>query len=390
MPKKIPHGALRLVQIGEGCHAFADGDEKKKKLKMTVYSGGIIKNHWWWGDLVVDLTGMKFDRKKYPVLENHDTSKKIGFTGKPIVDGAITLDPDKTEFVSTEESEQFQQTSSEGFPYQASMYTIPTKVERIEKDSKAEVNGFTLKGPATVWREAVFQEASVCVFGWDKQTESSAFSKEQTTELEYEEIGGDAEIFTLKSGFDKIDKNKEEVKEMPKTVKELQEKYPDLTTKLTDQITDELSTIHSQDLEAKEAEITKLKNENEKKVDRIDQLEKKDIIRTEKEINSEARQIVNSKLAATDIPERLYDKIRRLVKHNKFVKDDVLDTEAFAKFVDEEIKDFEDAGVTKTVLGLGRTHREEGDNDDPEKKLDKEDDEAADKMYKMVAGESDE
>lgn len=177
---------------------------------------------------------------------------------------------------------------------------------------------------------------------------------------------------------------------MPKTVKELQEKYPDLTTKLTDQITDELSTIHSQDLEAKEAEITKLKNENEKKVDRIDQLEKKDIIRTEKEINSEARQIVNSKLAATDIPERLYDKIRRLVKHNKFVKDDVLDTEAFAKFVDEEIKDFEDAGVTKTVLGLGRTHREEGDNDDPEKKLDKEDDEAADKMYKMVAGESDE
>ena len=44
--KKIPNGALRLVQTGEGCHAFAEGEDGKKKLKMTVYSGKVIKDHF--------------------------------------------------------------------------------------------------------------------------------------------------------------------------------------------------------------------------------------------------------------------------------------------------------------------------------------------------------
>ncbi|RLI47557.1 hypothetical protein DRO61_07775, partial [Candidatus Bathyarchaeota archaeon] len=80
--EKIPNGALRLVQLEAGCHAFAEGDEGEvKKLQMTVYSGGINKGHWYWGDLAVDLEGLKFSKDKYPVLEEHNREKRIGFTG---------------------------------------------------------------------------------------------------------------------------------------------------------------------------------------------------------------------------------------------------------------------------------------------------------------------
>ena len=51
------------------------------------------------------------------------------------------------------------------------------------------------------------------------------------------------------------------------------------------------------------------------------------------------------------------------------MKDDVLDTKAFAELVDKEIKDFEEIGVTNTVLGFGVTSRDE--EDDPVKLAEK-------------------
>jgi hypothetical protein len=390
MPKTpVPNGALRLVDIGSGCHAFAEGNkDDKKSLNMTVYSGGIIRGHWWWGNLAVDLVGMKFDRSKYPVLENHNTNLKIGFTGKPIVEGSIKLDPKTTHFVNTEESEKFQETSKEGFPYQASMYAIPTSVERIREGEKAEVNGFTIKGPATIWRKAIFQEASVCVFGWDKQTESSVFSKEQKTELEFEEMGGDTETFTHESDFDKPNENGREVKKMPKTVEEMQEKFPELVEKLstdiTTRITVELTAKFDSEKKVFEEKIETLTSENESKESRLTGLERKDLLRSERELKRDADHMVNIKLSTSDIPERLHSKIRKLLNHNKFVKDEVFDEEAFAKVVDDEIKAFEDAGVTSSILGLGTSNEEETPEQLEKEKLDKEDDAAVDEMLKMT------
>jgi len=374
MSEKIPKGALRFVSTG--AHAFVEGEEDKQ-LNMVVYSGGVIQGHWYWNNLAIDLEGMSFPMERYPILENHDTAKKIGFTGKPIIDGRIIINPKTTRFVDTEESREFQKLSSEGFPYQSSLYAKPTSVERLVEGEKKEVNGQIITGPGTIWRNCEFKEASVCVFGWDSKTNSSVFSRDETEDVDYTQIGG--ESYTYMTDAIVVDNsNNKEVKEMPKTVKELQEKYPELVQKLTD----DLSAGHSQELQAKDDEINRLKKENEKQGDRIDHLEKKDIIRTEREIKSEAMQIVNSKLVATDIPERLYEKIRRLVKHDRFVQDDVLDTEAYSKFVDDEIKDFEEVGVTKTVLGMGGTSK--GDVDDAKEKLDKEDDDAIEKMLKMT------
>ena len=71
--EKIPKGAMRFVETGPDCFALAEAGEdgKTPKLKMVGYSGGIIKGHWYWGDLAIDLEGMSFPLSKYPILEDH-------------------------------------------------------------------------------------------------------------------------------------------------------------------------------------------------------------------------------------------------------------------------------------------------------------------------------
>jgi len=57
---------------------FADS-ENGNKFRIVGYSGGIIKNHWYWGNLAIDLTGVKFFKNRIPVLEEHFKSSRIGF-----------------------------------------------------------------------------------------------------------------------------------------------------------------------------------------------------------------------------------------------------------------------------------------------------------------------
>ena len=201
--KKLPKGALRFVDVGHECTAFAEMDGEKPKLRMKAYSGKEIKGHWYWGNLALDTEGMKVLQSKTPILENHDTSRKIAFTtGITVEDHAVILDSDKTTFVDTEESREFQKLSSEGFPYQCSVAGEPSVVEWVKEGSSVEVNGFSLKGPGAVWRQWGLKEASVCVFGWDSKTSASAFSRTEMEEVELTEIreGGDPATLNMEGG----------------------------------------------------------------------------------------------------------------------------------------------------------------------------------------------
>ena len=377
---KLPNGALRLVDVG--CHAefLMAKDDDSSKLSMKVYSGGVIEGHWWWGRLAIDLTGVKFDKAKYPILEQHQTSLKIGFSGKPVINGGITLNPDNVVFVETEASEEFQRLSKKGFPYQASLFAIPSVIEKVEEDGKVEVNGFTFKGPGHVWRKCLYKESSICVFGWDTKTASSVFSKEET-EINVKMVGLEndqslAESINLSTGGgeEKMD------------LKELQDKHPEIVKSIQDEVETRLSTKFADEkkkLEDKFADEKKkitdeFEGKLEKKGDRILSLEKKDDLRTERERTALEDKIWSAKLAKSAVPEHLFVKARRHVSISKFVKDDVVDEQAFSDAVDAEIKDWEDRGAKSTaVLGVGSVNREDvtslSDDDQKEVKDETED-----------------
>jgi len=388
---EIPKGALHLMEMDTNPHAFADKDgEGKKKLKMTIYSGKLITGHWYWGSLAIDLSGMQFPLSKYPILEEHMTSRKIAVTGKPIIDeNGLHVDSDKTKFVTTEYSEEFQRLSAEGFPYQASVYAKPTSVERVEEGESAEVNGIKLKGPGHIWRKSIFQEGSVCVFGHDKQTQSSAFSR---TELE--EVTFDGDIVTTPAGGnvkpelqDGTKKLKKEVKKSM-DLKELQEKHPELVKGIEDAAVKAVQDAADKQAKADAKKIADLETDNSAMSGKVLNLEKKEIIRSEKELKQRGEVIWNNALAASEIPDHLYDKIRPHVSYIKYVKDDVLDEAKFKEAIDAEIESWKKLGITETVLGGGYSGKTEIDSKtEKASKQAKDDDDTTDALLRL-AGET--
>ncbi len=372
---KIPMGAMRLVATESHAHVeFAEGEDKKPKLKMIAYSGKAIKGHWYWDNVVLDLAGVVFDKSKFPILNQHMESEKIAFTVKPIVtdDFKLMINENKTTFVSTKESEDFQRLSAEGFPYESSVYFTPFSIERLEEGVSAEVNGFKLKGPGSIIRKWRFNEASVCVFGWDRQTQASAFSKEEV----------DIELEEEKTSLSQDDINKTTKKEVKnvtiENIEQLTKEHPDLVTKVKDAVKAEMETAFSKERDDFKTKLADKDKELDDQNTRVLKLEKNDTIRSEQELRSQANSMWAAKLAESDIPEHLYDKVRNQVPHSKFVKDSILNVEEFGKSIDAEIKDWVDKGVVEeSVKGLGASTEVDTATSLSEKKIDDENTEIA-------------
>jgi hypothetical protein len=361
--------ALRFIE--EGCHAHvelaAEGDKKATpKLNMVAYSGGIIKGHWYWDNLAIDLDGIQFKQSKYPVLENHSTDRKVAVIGKPVIEDGKLKAPENAKFLPTEASEEFQQLSVEGFPYQSSIYAKPSNVERLEEGAVAKVNGFTMKGPGSIWRKCEFKEMSVCVFGWDSKTRASAFSKDEFETLFLEE----KEVLAVSNSANseanpQLKRGKEVKKTMDKN--ELREKYPELVQEIVaeavKEAVSEAETKFKSEKDELSTQVETLKESNKEMSDKVLDLEKKDTIRSESELKSKAQAIWTAKLGESDIPEHVWDKVRQHVSHTKFVSDGVLDVEKFTEAIDAEIKDWEGKGVTSSVLGTGFSEKQPEDED---------------------------
>lgn len=124
-----------------------------------------------------------------------------------------------------------------------------------------------------------------------------------------------------------------------------------------------------QELEAKDSMIETLKSQNQDLDGRVKVLEKQQAIQTERSIKAEADGIFNTKIAATAIPERLHEKVRKQVNHNDFVEDNKLDHKAYAEAVDAELKDWEVETSEAPFQGNGlpgksAVHEEKGESVD--------------------------
>ena len=371
--KKIPRTSLQLLSGGADAFALTDKDGKKR-LEMTVYSGKVIPNHWYWGNLAIDLDGGVFSQSKYPVLEDHNTSKKIAFSKKPIIDGAIKLNPETTEFVDTPESEEFQRLSSQGFPYQASVYATPLSVEWVKAGESVKVNGYKLHGPGAVWRQWRYNEASVCVFGADAKTSSKAFS-DQVDEVRMSESGSREEVIISDTGFDgvgikKEGKEKEVSKKMKMTVDKFKEEYPDvyeevvkMAEKHTKDFEDGISKL-TETVDALNKKVEELSKENEGMRSENASLRKEVDIAKEKALKADAENHFDSILAEKEVPDRFHSKIKTQVSYNDYVDKEtgVLDMEKFTEAINAEVDSWAELFSGEPVKGGGTIGRTASDS----------------------------
>lgn len=323
--KDVPVLALSLHDDGnEHLVSFKQNEGDKPQLSMVGYSGGVISKHWYWGDLAIDLNGMSFPKSKYPILRDHDTNKIVAFTKKPSTDNN-QLTVSEATFMKTEYADEFVKLSKDGFPFQASIRVNPTSIEFVDEGVETEVNGFTFKGPGTIFRKTQFIEVSVCVFGYDKETSSKAYSENgPAVQLSYEEI--------------RKEPTPEKEKPMPK-LEQFQKDDPDGYNKLVEDLTGKIKSEFSEQAKEKDQIISKLTdeigNQQTEFSKKFAEYDKQMAAFKEKELRNEAHSILSAKLSESEIPERAHGKIK--VSYDAFVKDDVLDVTAYTEAVDAEI-----------------------------------------------------
>jgi hypothetical protein len=341
--------------------AFAKIDGEGN-VDILAYSGKPFQ-HWYWDNFAIDISGIDFPQKFFPVLEQHEVTRKIGFSTKPLTDNN-QLSIKNMSFLETDESEEFQKNSKAGFPYQASIQGRPRILEYVLEGESAIVNGHKLQGPGTIWRKSTYIETSVCVFGADSNTRSKALSlTEGGDEIEVEVIGKESSKEGKEETFIET-KNLQNLKEVKNVdLKELKEKDPDAFTALMQEATEAAKLVVKKEVEAplaaKLAELSTIVTKQSEQLSAQQEVllsqDKRETIRKEDERKLKAESIWSNKLAISEIPEHLFQKVQAHVSYTKFVKDDSFDEVAFSSAVDAEILDWTKSGISKAVIGTGFT-----------------------------------
>lgn len=354
---KVPHNACCLDMPDEGLFAFSETDAESdipSKVKINCYSGQIIPDHWWWGNLVIDLAGMSFPKTSCPILWEHDTDRIVGMSKKPTVTDKFTLVIEEGTLLDTPDGENVAKLSKQKFPFQASIRATPTKIERVEEKQSVEVNGQKMEGPLTIWRKSTYKETSVCVFGYDSNTDAKAFAENKETE----------NFFTLevdsmpsKTPFD-LEAFKAENPEAFSAISAavaapLSTEAKETADKLS-AVTAELATAKTA-LAAATAQAEALSTENKTTIDRLSRLEKDAAIRHENDLRTAFSTIIQGELAKGDIPAALHSKVGACLNLEQFVEGEgrVLNTEKAKAAAAAEVAEWKTAFASPSILGGG-------------------------------------
>lgn len=344
--KLVSIDALRFVS-SDSFAATKTGEEGKVTIDMVAYSGKIIPNHWYWGNIAFDLKGVRIPQKGTPVLEEHSLSRKIGIALKyDCSENSLRVADSK--LLETEAAVEFVKNSTAGFPYQASIRGNPTRIEFVQEKASTEVNGYTLKGPGAVWREWELMESSVCVFGADRATKSAA--NKQTGSEEQIEYFVEGVAFNVDMGGKEMFDIEKFKLENPDGFSEIEKLVQGkLTRTLEDQFAQEKSELEQKIVELKAAN----QQSGEKYEQRLRSFEKDLTLFKEKELKSQADELFKRAFTASGLHQRFFGKIERQVSYTKFVKDEKLDVEGYNQALATEFADWTEFAVPGEAAVLG-------------------------------------
>lgn len=164
---------------------FAEKSEKENRFHIVAYTGGVIRNHFWWGNLIFDLKGIKFAAKKTPILSEHVRTDRVGFSTEQNVGDKVELDG---QFLDNPMAQELRGDMQKGFPMQASLFLPPDVVEYVKEGTSVKVNGRLLKGPGTIFRSGVIKEVSMVTLGNDDKSRARAFNDDEDSKVHFSSI----------------------------------------------------------------------------------------------------------------------------------------------------------------------------------------------------------
>ena len=181
--RTVPTAALRFTAKAEFRFA-AEGVTPGKPIPVHIVARSDQPvDHWYWGKVVHDLAGMRLAKKTIPLDYLHDPREVIGFANRFTTEGQLEADGALVPITNTDRATEIATKSAAGVPYEASIdFGDPSavKIEVLAEGQLAQVNGYTLEGPATIVREWPLRGIALCPYGVDAHT-SAQFSADSQT-----------------------------------------------------------------------------------------------------------------------------------------------------------------------------------------------------------------
>ena len=151
------------------------GAPAKRKFSGKAYSGEVIDNHWYWGNVIFDMATMTVP-PKLPALIDHSRSQRAGYVTESSIDNANGFTVSGN-LLTNEHGKAVAQDSDDGFPWQMSVHIEPRSIEEFAAGELVTVNGRQFTGPLTVFRNSTIVEVSFTATGQDSNTAAVAMSR---------------------------------------------------------------------------------------------------------------------------------------------------------------------------------------------------------------------
>lgn len=181
---QVPRAALRFdapdIEIGNNGEGA-----KTAPVKMVARSGQPIE-HWFWGKVVHDLSGMVLNKPRLPIDYCHDDEQVIGYlnkfdiaSGDLVVSGAIVpYEPDDEDMAA-----EVLYKAQQGIPYEASINFggDGIQIQEVADGEVTPVNGYMFEGPGIVIRQWPLRGVAICPYGADANTSTEFKDSESFT-----------------------------------------------------------------------------------------------------------------------------------------------------------------------------------------------------------------
>lgn len=175
--------AVACTMNGGEFQLESNGEKSKtRKIKIKARSGQPIE-HWFWGKIVHDLSGMRMHKARLPVDYAHNDSEVLGYlnhfdssSGDLVASGALTP------FKEDDRASEVIAKMDMGVPYEASIFFGGDGIalQDVADGESVTVNGYDFSGPGVIVREWPLRGVAVCPYGADANTETKSLSSKSS------------------------------------------------------------------------------------------------------------------------------------------------------------------------------------------------------------------
>ena len=187
--RNIPAAALTMT-IGE--FALGDNGEGAKSAPVTITArSGQPVEHWYWGRIVHDLSGMTH-KSRVAIDYCHRQDEPIGYLNKfDIASGDLVTSGALVPYGESDRATEVIHKSQNGVPYEASINFGGDGIvlEEVGEGASVEVNGTTFSGPGVVVRKWPLRGVAVCIYGQDANTSTEFAGNREVPVLFTNSIG---------------------------------------------------------------------------------------------------------------------------------------------------------------------------------------------------------